>query len=295
MIEYRISDFQPALPTAGSFQQRKAFEIGDVEHWNSDGIALARTLNENSVAAWIYDPPFPKVAYNRSLGTTTRLSMSRGSSNYWFDDSAFTYENHRDLVDHAFRTLLPGGHFLMKCDMELVCETIKHLSSSELIGKFIPQKLLIWDKDALGTGYVFRSRHEYWFWAVKGKKRRRVPSENRSLSDVFRYKRLKGKSFTPAQTPLTMVYDLVRQVTSPGDLVFDPFAGGGATVPLSCLVLDRKCISAEFDPHLWINGCDRLLLAEEKKTDIISSVEAISKKHQTDKHDHGERVRWLEE
>ncbi len=257
--------------------------LGALGHgvYNVDGIALSKTLKDNSVAAWIFDPPFPKVEINRAMGTTTRLKISKGSSNPWFA-SEFNYDHLETLLVEASRTLVPGGHFLMKCDADLMKRTLRQkipAVGGKTVADLVFQKILMWDKQALGTGYVFRSGCEYWFWAVKGKDRRRVKNENLSLGDVFRYKRLKGKKYAPAQMPLTMTYDLVNQVTQPGDLVFDPTCGGGGTVPIICNLLGRKIVGCELDPSLARRAAERVARAMTMKDKLLMEIRMLSAIH----------------
>ena len=254
--------------------------------FQGDSFGWLKALEDNSAAAWIFDPPFPKVEEHRATGTTTRLKMSKSSHNPWFDAANFTYEKLPILLRHANRTLVPGGHFLMKCDFDLLQEVLKLYpaagGSLPSVGSeidLVPQKLLLWDKQALGTGYVFRSRHEYWLWMVKGSKRRRVANENRSLSDVFRYKRLKGKQYSPAQMPLAMAYDLVNQVTAPGDLVVDPFCGGGGTVPVVASILGRRIWACELDPSFAKLANERVARAMSNKAALLQELAGISLAH----------------
>lgn len=241
-----------------SLMQRRAVSGGyGVQH--TDALSLVRALPSESAAAWVFDPPFPKVEEHRSTGTTTRLKISKGSHNPWFN-AAFKYEDVDELIKEARRTLVPGGHLLMKCDYALLEQFVLRNTSAggKPSQRLNVQKIILWDKQALGTGYVFRSRCEYWLWAVKGEKRRRVPNENRSLSDVFRYKRLKGKQYAPAQMPLAMAYDLVMQVTQPGDLVVDPYCGGGGTIPIIANLTGRTVAAAELDPSWAQRAVERV-------------------------------------
>lgn len=253
---------------------------------NDDAFEALSKVKDNSAAAWIFDPPFPKVEEHRATGTTTRLKMSKSSHNPWFD-AAFKYDLLPQLLRHAGRTLVAGGHFLMKCDFDLLQEVLKlfpaagtGLPSVGAEVNLVPQKLLLWDKQALGTGYVFRSRHEYWLWMVKGAKRRRVPNENMSLADVFRYKRLKGKQYSPAQMPLAMAYDLVNQVTAPGDLVVDPFCGGGGTVPLAAALLGRSVFACELDSSWAKLANERVARGLQHKDALLEELQRLSLAHQ---------------
>lgn len=56
------------------------------------------------------------------------------------------------------------------------------------------------------------------------------------------------KNFHPTQKPETLMRDLVRLFTNPGDLVIDPFSGGGTTLKV-CRDMGRRCIAIEKDTH----------------------------------------------
>jgi DNA modification methylase len=50
--------------------------------------------------------------------------------------------------------------------------------------------------------------------------------------------------------PLGLMRAIVRDYTRPGDLVVDPFCGGGTTA-LACAIEGRRCITSEMDPKTF--------------------------------------------
>jgi site-specific DNA-methyltransferase (adenine-specific) len=54
-------------------------------------------------------------------------------------------------------------------------------------------------------------------------------------------------SFVRGGKPLGLMRAIVRDYTRPGDLVVDPFAGGGTTA-LACAMEGRRCVTSEVDP-----------------------------------------------
>lgn len=50
---------------------------------------------------------------------------------------------------------------------------------------------------------------------------------------------------------------IVRDYTKPGDLVVDPFCGGGTTA-LACAYESRRCITSEMDPDTYALAVKRL-------------------------------------
>ncbi len=51
----------------------------------------------------------------------------------------------------------------------------------------------------------------------------------------------------PTQKPVRLLSYLIEKLTSPGDLIVDPFAGSGSTL-VACLKAGRPCIGIEIDP-----------------------------------------------
>ena len=63
---------------------------------------------------------------------------------------------------------------------------------------------------------------------------------------VFYHPTEKGSPH-PTPKPVSLMRELVSLYTEPGDLVLDPFMGGGATA-LACLTLGRRFVGIEKDP-----------------------------------------------
>lgn len=57
-----------------------------------------------------------------------------------------------------------------------------------------------------------------------------------------------GERFHPTQKPICLMEWLLRDFTSPGDTVLDPFMGSGTT-GVACVNLGRNFIGIELDPH----------------------------------------------
>ena len=57
--------------------------------------------------------------------------------------------------------------------------------------------------------------------------------------------------------PLGLMRAIVRDYTRPGDLVVDPFCGGGTTA-LACAMEGRRCITSEMDPKTFALAKKRL-------------------------------------
>lgn len=57
--------------------------------------------------------------------------------------------------------------------------------------------------------------------------------------------------------PIGLMRAIVRDYTRPGDVVVDPFCGGGTTA-LACAIEGRRCITSEMDPVTYEKAVVRL-------------------------------------
>ncbi len=67
----------------------------------------------------------------------------------------------------------------------------------------------------------------------------------------------------PTQKPIALMEKLVEEFTEPGELVCDPFAGGGTT-GVAALHLGRRFLGWELQPHFHAAAQSRLAVAREQ-------------------------------
>jgi site-specific DNA-methyltransferase (adenine-specific) len=181
-----------------------------------DAVAWLRTLPGQSVDLVITDPPYESLEKHRAIGTTTRLKQSKASSNAWF--SIFPNSRFEELMAEVFRVLRADSHFYLFCDAEtmFVAKPI-----AEAAG-FRFWKPLVWDKQHIGMGYHYRARYEFILFFEKGKRK----LADLSVPDVIGAPRI-HRGY-PAEKPVSVSEVLVRQSSSPGQCVLDPFMGSGS-------------------------------------------------------------------
>ncbi len=84
--------------------------------FQEDAVEWLTTLADASVDLLITDPPYESLEKHRKIGTTTRLKISKSSSNPWFQ----IFPNHRfeALLSEIYRVLKNNSHFYLFCDQE---------------------------------------------------------------------------------------------------------------------------------------------------------------------------------
>jgi site-specific DNA-methyltransferase (adenine-specific) len=184
---------------------------------SQDAVEFLAGLPSSSVDLLITDPPYESLEKHRAVGTTTRLKVSQGSSNEWFE--IFPNRRFPELFAECFRVLKPDSHFYLFCDQETMF--VAKPLAEEAGFKF--WKPLVWDKERIGMGYHYRARYEFVLFFEKGKRK----LSNLGVPDVFRVPRVfQGY---PTEKPPEVAKILIEQSSEPGALVLDPFCGSGST------------------------------------------------------------------
>ena len=193
----------------------------------SDAVAFLRTLPSESVDLLVTDPAYESLEKHRAVGTTTRLKVSEGSSNPWFN--IFPNARFAELFAEVHRVLKRDTHFYFMCDPETAF--IAKPIAEEAGFKF--WKPLVWNKLSIGMGYHYRARYEFVLFFEKGKRR----LADLGIADVLDVPRIRGGY--PAEKPSALFEILIGQSSNEGDLIVDPFMGSGS-VGVAALKLARE-------------------------------------------------------
>lgn len=124
----------------------------------------------------------------------------------------------------------------------------------------------VWDKGTGGMGSFYRSQHELVFVMRKGRTAHRNNVElgrhGRNRSNVWNYPganmSAEGRtelSRHPTPKPIALVADALLDCTARGEIVLDPFCGGGATI-IAAQRTGRVARAIELDP-LYVDAIVR--------------------------------------
>lgn len=192
-----------------------------------DAVSWLKTLDSESIDLVVTDPPYESLEKHRAKGTTTRLKVSKSSSNQWF--SVFPNDRFEELLEEIYRVLKKNSHFYLFCDQETMF-VVKPIAEK---AGFKFWKPIVWDKMAIGMGYHYRARYEFILFFEKGKRK----LNDLGVPDVLQAKRV-WKGY-PTEKPVDLIQTLIEQSSTRGELVVDPFFGSGATL-VAANSLDRK-------------------------------------------------------
>jgi len=209
-----------------------------------DAVEWLRELETKSVDLIVTDPAYESLEKHRAKGTTTRLKVSKGSSNEWFP--IFPNARFEELFAELYRVLKKDRHFYLMCDAETMFVA---KGVGERAG-FKFWKPLVWDKVSIGMGYHYRSRYEFILFFEKGKRK----LADLGVPDIITCKRVRGY---PTEKPVPVVEVLVKQSTQPGEIVIDPFVGSGTT-GVAAIRNDRRFFGCDIQEKAVIHSQMRL-------------------------------------
>lgn len=149
-----------------------------------DCVAWLKTLPDESVDLVVTDYAYESLEKHRATGTTTRLKVSDGSSNEWFE----IFRNVRvpGLLTELFRVMKKDSHLYMISDQETMIDVVRPMGRA---AGFVFWKSIAWvktkgkateiDLDAdltadqvkIGMGYHWRNSKEEISFLEKGKRK----------------------------------------------------------------------------------------------------------------------------
>lgn len=141
--------------------------------------------------------------------------------------------------------------------------------------------LCVWAKTNGGMGSLYRSQHELVCVFRKGRARHRnnvqLGKHGRNRSNLWTYPgvntfrpgRMEELRAHPTAKPVAMVKDAILDVSKRGDIVLDPFMGGGATL-IAAEQAGRLAYGLEIDP-LYVDVILRRWRAETGRDPVRAS------------------------
>jgi len=250
-------------------------EDGQSRLYHGDAMHLMPLLREGSVDCIWTDPPYLLSNDGVTCVAGKRVPVNKGE---WDRSQGLELDHEFNLawLAECHRILKPEGtiwvtgtlHVYLSVGMAMLQLGFRVLND------------IIWEKPNpppnLGCR-CFTHSTETILWATKAKKGSKdrytfnyaaLREENggKQMKNVWRIpaagreEKVYGKH--PTQKPVALVSRCLRASTSPGDLVFDPFAGTGAT-GVAALSLDRHFVGCEDDADFVDVSCRRLAAMKE--------------------------------
>lgn len=220
---------------------------------NDDYIEAIKNLDDNSIDLILTDIPYNISKENGFGGFDKKTNRNRVGIDFGEWDKGFDVKKLSLLIPK----LKKGGSIVLFSSFEQFGEVISTFGELELKDKIIWEKSnpMIRNRD---RRYV--SNIELCSWFVKGKHWTFNRKNEKYEGCVLRYPTESGggfKRYHPTQKNLNMIGYLLEIHSNEGDLVLDPFMGGGTT-GVACKKFNRNFIGIEADKKYFDVASDRI-------------------------------------
>lgn len=210
--------------------------------YHGDCIEVMESLPDASVSTVLTDPPYSSGG-RRENSRSLRKSMTRSvEDDEWIRGDAMSTNGFIYLLRLCGiqwrRVLIPGGHALAFIDWRMAA----HLASALETADLRQHPILVWDKQRLGMGAVFRNQHEFIVHMSAGNP---IAPQRRDTPNVLRFPSVRDGDH-PTEKPGPLLETLLSVVTPPGGVVLDPFAGSGSSL-YAARAQGHKAIGVEAD------------------------------------------------
>lgn len=218
-----------------------------------DGEALDRLL-AGAVPRMVFtDPPYnvPVVGHVTRGPRHGEFAMASGE----MSETEFG-EFLADSLGQAIRVSTPGSVHQICIDWRGFA--LLHRAVGSLYDALL--NVCVWNKGTAGQGSFYRSQHEFVaVFRVKGAGHQNnveLGRHGRNRSNLWSYPGVSGfgaeraaaLAMHPTVKPVALVADAIRDCTSKGDLVLDPFLGSGTTLVAAAKV-GRRGYGLEYEPR----------------------------------------------
>ena len=214
---------------------------------------MAERLEDDSVDCVITDPPYG-MAFQSGRKTETDQGERVKSWDEIKGDGTIeeAVELLKNTLGQVTRVLKEGGHAYIFCDWRGI-DQIKPLVDGVLNVK----NVLVWDKGSMGIGDLENNwgySHEFCIFATLGDRASPLTEASRNVLEHGRPPRIDYEH--PTQKPESLLVEIVKNATSEGDVILDPFMGSGTTA-VAAIQNDRNYVGFELDEDNYRSVIER--------------------------------------
>jgi DNA modification methylase len=236
--------------------------IGDATLILGDCREIMRALPPASVDMVWTDPPYGHGNHDGDFNS--RLNLHRGLEDQPIAND--TPDAMRAVVD----AMLAGAVQVLKDSNSVCCcccgggprPTFAWVADRMDRGGLTFFHSVIWDKKNPGLGWRYRRQHEMVMVAHKACGRLKWPNDAAAVPNIIAMMPPRERAH-PNEKPVALPMWFIENHTLPGDVVLDPFTGGGTT-GVAALTSSRRFIGIEIEPRYFNVACRRIAEAEQQ-------------------------------
>ena len=242
--------------------------------WQGDCMEFMRQLPDGCVDLALTDPPYGHNNNNGDLIANREAALGRGRPGEprpIANDGPEANDVFRAALVQIARLLKPGACLCCCCcgggpDPQFGRWSLWMDETPGL--KF--KQAVVWDKLGLGMGWHYRRNYEFMLVAEKPGAACKWYGGH-DTPNVFRFPRVIPRADDhPTAKPVELIGHFMRLHSEPGDLVLDPFCGGG-TVPVVAERRGRLWLASEIDP-VWVAYSEQRIARERAQIKLPMEV-----------------------
>lgn len=211
------------------------YEKDGITLYCGDCIEIVPSLEPESIHAIITDPPFA-FAGGISNGLSSRT------------DSQFFEHWLTEVMKGWYRLAAPESAWMLWSDWRTasIYENCVRKAAPDYHESRWVSQVVIHDRQMVGMGSPFRNQLD-WLVLIRGKKtdfKDRIPKDQPNIISKYWYY---GKhKYHPSEKDVEVAAQLCEWLSDTGQVVFDPFAGGGSVL-IGAKQTGRRAIGIEID------------------------------------------------
>jgi len=238
---------------------------------HGDCLEVMQTLPDESIDIIWTDPPYGNNNNNNGdLIARREVALGRGEYKPGETDRPILNDSYEDfskvvpgMLDEAARVLKRSWCCCCCC-----CGGGGPQTRFADVAQWIDARLqfdqaIVWDKGGLGMGWRYRRNYEFVMVSHRkgGKMKWEVDWKDKRVANVVRINKIiPSKDDHPTPKPVELVEHFLRLHGKPGDIVLDPFCGGGTTL-VAAKRLGMRYIGVELDER-WADYSRRRIESE---------------------------------
>ncbi|MYL82461.1 ParB N-terminal domain-containing protein [Desulfovibrio aerotolerans] len=218
---------------------------------NCDAIEFVKSLADESVTACISDPPFGINFHDIGISNTSPIV------NDIPEQAMKLYEN---LAKNLYAKMKKNSYVVVFYSPKFIVPVVTAFVNAQ----FTLSDQMTWVKNGHGQGNLISSplnKCEHFFIFKKGN-----PVWLTGAYNCFVYP-VPSNRLHPMQKPIEMIESIVDAVSSPNDLIIDPFCGSG-TILKACLNKNRLIAGAEIDENFYNTAYCNLFCDDESNVAV---------------------------
>jgi site-specific DNA-methyltransferase (adenine-specific) len=295
-MKYRIKELEPNVAMEAlinyiaeikpKYNIQPLYKTHETALYNADCTEVMARFPDNYIDMIFADPPYNLSNDGITCHAGKMVSVNKGK---WDKSSGFDkdLDFHKKWISECRRILKPGGtiwisgtnHSIYQCGFLL-----------QKLGFHILNDIS-WFKPNAAPNLActtFAHSHETLLWAKKDKKAKHIFNYEKMKKGLFKEDKMKmpdkqmrsvwsiptptqsEKEFGkhPTQKPLALLKRIVLASTNDGNLILDPFNGGGTTGVAAKIIGNRKYIGIEIEKE-YIQLTENRLNYLEKQTPLF--------------------------